>query len=212
VSSAFGFQGQKCSAGSRAIIVGKVYDQLVQAIVERAQGLVTGDPTDPAVDIGPLIDAAARRKVLGYIEVGAGEGRMLLGSGPVPSEGWYVPPTIFADVAPDARIAQEEIFGPVLTIIRAADFDEALRIANGTRFGLTGSLFSHDRERIEIARSRFHVGNLYVNRKCTGALMGVHPFGGFNMSGTDTKAGGPDYLLFFMQGKAVGERLAPSAP
>jgi len=211
VTGAFGFQGQKCSASSRAIIVDAVYDQVVQRIVERTRKLVTGDPTDPAVDVGPLIDAAALRKVLGYIEVGAGEGRMLLGGGLVPSEGWFVPPTVFADVAPDARIAQEEIFGPVLAIIRASDFDEALRIANGTRFGLTGSLFSRDRGRIETAKRRFHVGNLYINRKSTGALMGVHPFGGFNMSGTDSKAGGPDYLLFFVQGKSSGERLAPSA-
>jgi 1-pyrroline-5-carboxylate dehydrogenase len=205
VISAFGFQGQKCSAGSRAIIVDRVYDALVPKIVERAKRLKVGDPTDATVSVGPLIDDAAYRRVREYIEVGKTEGRLLLG-GDSPSNG-FISPTIFGDVAPTARIAQEEIFGPVLAIIRARDFSDGLRIANGTEYGLTGSLFSTDRSRIDEARRSFHVGNLYVNRKSTGAFMGVHPFGGFNMSGTDTKAGGPDYLLFFLQGKAVGERV-----
>jgi 1-pyrroline-5-carboxylate dehydrogenase len=206
VTSAFGYQGQKCSACSRAVLVGDVYDEVVSKVVERAQALRTGDPADPATDVGPLIDGAAQRKALDYIAVGEREGRVLLGGGEVPGEGYYVPPTIVGDVAPDARLAQEEVFGPVLAVIRARDFDQALQIANSTRFGLTGSLFTRDRERIARARSEFHVGNLYINRKSTGALMGVHPFGGFNMSGTDSKAGGPDYLLFFLQGKSVGER------
>ena len=122
------------------------------------------------------------------------------------SDGYFIPPTIFADIAPDARISQEEIFGPVLAFIRASDYDEALEIANNTEFGLTGGVYSRSRERLERARHEFHVGNLYFNRKCTGALVGVQPFGGFNMSGTDSKAGGPDYLLLFTQAKSVTDR------
>jgi 1-pyrroline-5-carboxylate dehydrogenase len=210
VASAVGFQGQKCSAGSRAIVVDEVADAVVERVVERAGRLITGDPTGSDVIVGPLIDEVAQRKAQDYIQVGRSEGSVAFEGSEVPSKGWFVAPTIFSDVAPDARIAQEEIFGPVLTIIRAADFDDAMRIANGTRFGLTGSLFSRDRTRIESAKRDFHVGNLYINRKSTGALMGVHPFGGFNMSGTDSKAGGPDYLLFFLQGKSLGEVIDPS--
>jgi 1-pyrroline-5-carboxylate dehydrogenase len=206
VVSAFGFQGQKCSACSRAVIVDEVYDQLVPRILERARLLRVGDPSDPDVDIGPLIDASAQRKVLDYIEVGCTEGELVLGGKSVLGDGYFVEPTIVTDVAPNARIAQEEIFGPVLTVIRARDFDHAVEIANGTEFGLTGSLFSSDQHRIEEALRSFNAGNLYINRKNTGALMGAHPFGGFNMSGTNTKAGGPDYLLFFLQGKSVGQR------
>jgi 1-pyrroline-5-carboxylate dehydrogenase len=146
---------------------------------------------------------------MGYIEVGTQEGKLLLGGEPIntPEGGYFLPPTIFGDVPPDARIAQEEIFGPVLSIIRARDFQDGLAIANGTIFGLTGAVYSNERERLEQARAEFHVGNLYLNRKCTGALVGVHPFGGFNMSGTDSKGGGPDYLLLFTQAKSVAERL-----
>jgi 1-pyrroline-5-carboxylate dehydrogenase len=176
----------------------------VPKIVERAKRLVVGDPTDLTTTVGPVIDASSQKKILSYIETGKSEARLLLG-GNVRGDG-FIEPTIFADVAPDARIAQEEIFGPVVALIRARDFSHALEIANATDYGLTGALFSRDRERIDEARRSFHVGNLYINRKCTGAMMGVHPFGGFNMSGTDSKAGGPDYLLFFLQGKAVGER------
>jgi 1-pyrroline-5-carboxylate dehydrogenase len=205
VISAFGFQGQKCSAGSRAVIVEQVYDKILAKVIERAKELVVGDPTDPATNVGPVIDPSAQQKILRYIEIGRNEGRLVLG-GNAKGEG-FIEPTIIADVAPEARIAQEEIFGPVLALIRARDFAHAIEIANGTEYGLTGAFFSRDPQRIEEARRSFHVGNLYINRKCTGALMGVHPFGGFNMSGTDSKAGGPDYLLFFLQGKAVGTRL-----
>jgi 1-pyrroline-5-carboxylate dehydrogenase len=206
VTSAFGYQGQKCSACSRAVLVDAVYDDVVARVLERARTLRVGDPTDPATDVGPLIDAAAQRKVLDYVALGDDEGMALLGGGETPAAGYFAPPTIVGDVPPDARLAQEEIFGPVLSVIRARDFEHALEIANGTQFGLTGSLFTQDRERVARAHRDFHVGNLYINRKSTGALMGVHPFGGFNMSGTDSKAGGPDYLLFFLQGKSVGER------
>jgi 1-pyrroline-5-carboxylate dehydrogenase len=205
VISAFGYQGQKCSAGSRAVIVDSVYDQLAPKIIERAKRLKTGDPTEKDVSVGPLIDEASYQRVREYIDVGKKEGKLLLG-GDSPRPG-FVSPTIFGDVPSNARLAQEEIFGPVLALIRAHDYEDALAIANGTEYGLTGSFFSRDRSRIDKASRTFHVGNLYINRKSTGALMGVHPFGGFNMSGTDSKAGGPDYLLFFLQGKSIGERL-----
>ena len=208
VVSAFGFQGQKCSAGSRAIVVSAVYDQVLGKVVERAKALRVGDPVQPTTEVGPLIDGAAERKVLDYIAVGRVEGSIVLGGGKVDREGHFVEPTIIAGVSPTARVAQEEIFGPVLAVIRAADFDDAIRIANGTEFGLTGAVYSRDRTRLDRAKREFHVGNLYFNRKSTGAMMGVHPFGGFNMSGTDSKAGGPDYLLFFLQGKAIGDRIA----
>jgi 1-pyrroline-5-carboxylate dehydrogenase len=206
VTSAFGFQGQKCSAGSRAIIVGQVYDEVVKKVVEKARALTPGDPTNPKTYMGAVIDQNAFQKIQSYIEIGKQEGKLLLGGG-TKSGGYFIEPTIFADVVPTARIAQEEIFGPVLAIIKAKDFDEALQIANGTEYGLTGSLYSRDRARIERAKREFHVGNLYFNRKCTGALVGVHPFGGFNMSGTDSKAGGRDYLLLFTQAKAISEKL-----
>lgn len=210
VSGAFGYQGQKCSAGSRAIIVGDVYDQVAGRVVQLAKELSIG-PTDESneIDMGPVIDKDAMQKIMDYIEIGTQEGRLLLGGQPLetPSGGYFIPPTIFGDVPGDARIAQEEIFGPVLTLIRAHDFDEALTIANSTEYGLTGSLYSQNGERLERARREFHVGNLYLNRKSTGALVGVHPFGGFNMSGTDSKTGGPDYLLLFTQAKSIAEKL-----
>jgi 1-pyrroline-5-carboxylate dehydrogenase len=209
VAGAFGYQGQKCSAGSRAIIVDAVHDELVAKIVERARALSVGDPADPDVDVGPVIDPEAVAKITGYIEVGRGEGELAVGGGTVESEGGYfIEPTVFTGVAPDARIAQEEVFGPFLTVVRARDFDDALAIANSTEYGLTGSLYSQDRERIDRAVDELHVGNLYLNRKSTGAEVGIHPFGGFNMSGTDSKAGGPDYLLLFMQSKSISEKVA----
>ncbi|MGB6770551.1 MAG: L-glutamate gamma-semialdehyde dehydrogenase [Candidatus Dormiibacterota bacterium] len=206
-TSAFGFQGQKCSAGSRAVLVGPVYDQVLSRVLERTRQLKVGDPIDPEVTVGPVIDGAAEEKILDYIQIGRGEGELIIGGDRRPGEGHLIEPTIFVGVAPDARIAQEEIFGPVLAVIKATDFEQGLTIANGTEFGLTGSYFSQDPGRIAAAKDRFHVGNLYINRRSTGAYMGVHPFGGFNMSGTDTKGGGPDYLLFFVQGQSIGERI-----
>jgi 1-pyrroline-5-carboxylate dehydrogenase len=210
VVSAFGFQGQKCSAGSRAIIVNDVYDQVAEQVVALASQWKVGAPdAGPHIDMGPVVNADSLQKIMSYIEVGTQEGRLLLGGSPIPTPegGYFLPPTIFGDVPPDARIAQEEIFGPVLALIRARDFNDALTIANGTEYGLTGAVYSGDRARLERARREYHVGNLYFNRKCTGALVGVNPFGGFNMSGTDSKAGGPDYLLLFTQAKSVAERL-----
>jgi 1-pyrroline-5-carboxylate dehydrogenase len=207
LASAFGYQGQKCSACSRAIVVDGVYDAFVKRLVKRAGAIKVGSPEDPANAMGPVINARALRTIAAYIEKGKSEGRLAVGGETLGGEGHYVAPTIFVDVPPKAAIAQEEIFGPVLAVIRAKDFDDALAIANDTEYGLTGAVYTRSRDKIEKARHRFHVGNLYFNRKCTGALVGVHPFGGFNMSGTDSKAGGRDYLALFLQAKSVSEKV-----
>jgi len=205
VASAFGFQGQKCSAGSRAIVVESVYDDVLNRVIEKTKQLTMGDVTQPTTYMGPVVDANAFKKINDYIEIGKTEGRLVTGGGHH-SPGYFIEPTIIADVNPHARVAQEEIFGPVLTFIKARDFEDAMHIANDTEYGLTGSLYSTNPERIEQAKEDFHVGNLYFNRKSTGALVGVHPFGGFNMSGTDSKAGGRDYLLLFTQAKAISAK------
>ncbi|MEP0766876.1 MAG: L-glutamate gamma-semialdehyde dehydrogenase [Fimbriimonadia bacterium] len=205
VTSAFGFQGQKCSAGSRLIVHQAVYDALVPMVVEKARKLSVGNPSEGNI-IGAVIDKNAYNRIWEYIEVGKGEGKLLLGGEKLDLPGYYIPPTIFGDVPENARIAQEEIFGPVLSIIKARDFDHIIEIANGTNYGLTGALISKNREHLERGRHELHCGNLYLNRKCTGALVGVQPFGGFNMSGTDSKAGGSDYLLLFTQAKSITER------
>jgi len=209
VASAYGYSGQKCSAGSRAIVVESVYDEVLDLIVEKTRQLTVGHAAENP-SLAAVIHSSAYNNILSYIEVGKKEGKLMVGGGPaeVPNyEGWYIKPTVFADVDPFARIAQEEIFGPVLAVIKAKDFDDAVRIANSTVYGLTGSLYSKNREHIERGRWELHVGNLYFNRKCTGALVGVHPFGGFNLSGTDSKAGGRDYLLLLTQAKSVSEKL-----
>ncbi|MBX5437171.1 MAG: L-glutamate gamma-semialdehyde dehydrogenase [Alicyclobacillaceae bacterium] len=207
VASAFAFSGQKCSACSRAVVLDSVYDQVLERVVELTELLRVGPATAADTDVGPVVDERAYSKILEYIETGKQEGELLTGGGPADGDGYYIRPTVFGDVDPHARIAQEEIFGPVVAFIRARGFEEAIRIANDTEYGLTGAVFSRNRDHLEYARREFHVGNLYFNRKCTGALVGVHPFGGFNMSGTDSKAGGRDYLLLFTQAKAVAERL-----
>ncbi len=207
VASAFGFSGQKCSACSRAIVERAVAAALEAKIVERVARLRVGDPVSAGVSMGPVINESAMMTMLAYIERGIAEGgRLIAGGKRMAGDGFFIEPTVIADVAPDATIAQEEIFGPVLALIVADDFDHALTIANNTEFGLTGSLYASDSQKLERATAEFHVGNLYLNRKCTGALVGVHPFGGFNMSGTDSKAGGYDYLLLFMQAKMVARR------
>ncbi len=206
-ASAFGFNGQKCSACSRAIVDTAIYDAFCERLAEKVAGFKTGDPADN-VYTGPVINDLARKRVLSYIELGKQEGRLLTGGEAIDKEGgYYVAPTVFADIAPTSRLAQEEIFGPVLAVIRAKDFDEALEIANDTEYGLTGAIYSGSREQLDRASAEFHVGNLYLNRKCTGAMVGAHPFGGFNMSGTDSKAGGPDYLTLFTQAKSVAEKV-----
>jgi 1-pyrroline-5-carboxylate dehydrogenase len=208
VASAFGFSGQKCSACSRAIVEESIYDVFVERVREKVAKLTLDDPVkNPSM--GPVINKAALATMLEYIESGKKEGRLIAGGHAPETEdgGFFLEPTVFADIAPDAVIAQEEIFGPVLAIIKVASFDEGLRVANNTEYGLTGALYSSDRVKLDIARREFHVGNLYFNRKCTGAMVGAHPFGGFNMSGTDSKAGGPDYLYLFTQAKSVAEKL-----
>ena len=208
VASAFGFNGQKCSACSRAIVEDAVYDVFLERVRERVQAIRVGDPAKNMA-MGPVVNRSAMDTILSYIEIGKGEGRLLTGGHAVDTAeaGYYLEPTVFVDVAPTARIAQEEIFGPVLAVIRANDFDHALKIANNTEYGLTGAVYSNSQEKLDHARRAFHVGNLYLNRKCTGAMVGAHPFGGFNMSGTDSKAGGPDYLLLFTQAKSIAEKV-----
>jgi 1-pyrroline-5-carboxylate dehydrogenase len=208
VASAFGFNGQKCSACSRAIVDAAIYDGFVEKLEARVSTIKTGDPVENAYT-GPVISEKAYRRVLDYIAVGKGEGRLLNGGKAIETAegGYYIAPTVIADVAPTARIAQEEIFGPVLAVIKSKNFDESLAIANGTEYGLTGAVYSNSPEKLERAGEEFHVGNLYFNRKSTGAMVGAHPFGGFNMSGTDSKAGGPDYLLLFTQAKSIAEKV-----
>jgi 1-pyrroline-5-carboxylate dehydrogenase len=213
VASAFGFNGQKCSACSRAIVAADIYDQFCDRLRERVAKIKTGDPAEN-VYTGPVISEKAYRKVLSYIEIGKQEGTLLNGGHAIdtPEGGYYIAPTVIADVPPTARIALEEIFGPVLAVIKSHSFDDALAIANNTEYGLTGALYTSSREKLDRARQEFHVGNLYFNRKCTGAMVGAHPFGGFNMSGTDSKAGGPDYLLLFTQAKSIAEKIGQASP
>jgi 1-pyrroline-5-carboxylate dehydrogenase len=208
VSSAFGFSGQKCSACSRAIIEAPIYDIFVDRVRERVAQWTVGDPAQNP-SMGPVINKGSYDSILGYIETGKKEGRLVAGGKAVQNAdgGYFIEPTVIADVAPDSTISQEEIFGPVLALIKVESFEEGLAVANNTEYGLTGALYTDDRARLSIARREFHVGNLYFNRKCTGAMVAAHPFGGFNMSGTDSKAGGPDYLLLFTQAKSVAEKL-----
>ncbi len=205
VASGYGYQGQKCSAGSRVVVTPKVYGDVVGMVTEKVRRIEVG-PAAENFPAGPVINARAEQKVFEYIEIGKREGRLAAGGGRAREGGHYVAPTVFVDVSPDSRIAQEEIFGPVVAAIPARDFDEAIRIANGTAFGLTGSVYSLNPEKLAKARREFMCGNLYLNRKCTGAMVGTHPFGGFNMSGTDSKAGGPEYLLNFLQPKVVAHK------
>ncbi|CAM4381733.1 1-pyrroline-5-carboxylate dehydrogenase [Paenibacillus endophyticus] len=200
VASAFGFQGQKCSAGSRAIVVADVYDELVEKVKDRTSRLIMGSPEDNAA-VGPVIDKSSFDKIMKAIEIGKSEARLLIGGNKGLEGGYFIEPTVFADAGPDDYLMQEEIFGPVLAIAKAESWQEAISMYNHTEFGLTGAYFSSDEERIQTALQDMHCGNLYINRKCTGALVGVHPFGGFNMSGTDSKAGGHDYMLLFTQAK-----------
>ncbi|HEX8688392.1 MAG TPA: L-glutamate gamma-semialdehyde dehydrogenase [Pyrinomonadaceae bacterium] len=210
VASAFGFQGQKCSACSRAIIVGEAYEPVLQRVIERTAQLKLGDPSEPTTSLSAVINEKAFKTISKYVEWGQEDGgRLVAGGGSDGEQGFFIEPTVIADVKPGDRVEQEEIFGPVLACIKADDFDHALRIANDTEYGLTGAVYTNDPEKLRRAAREFHVGNLYLNRKCTGALVGVHPFGGFNLSGTDSKAGGRDYLGLFMQAKVVAEKIRP---
>ncbi|MGG3801336.1 L-glutamate gamma-semialdehyde dehydrogenase [Metabacillus fastidiosus] len=205
VSSAFGFSGQKCSACSRAVVLEDVYDEVLARVIEITKNLTVGNTADQSYFMGPVIDQAAYDKITSYIEIGKKEGKLVAGGKGDDTEGYFIEPTIFADVDENARLMKEEIFGPVVAFCKAKSFDHAIQIANNTDYGLTGAVLSNNRKHIECAQDDFHVGNLYFNRGCTGAIVGYHPFGGFNMSGTDSKAGGPDYLLLHMQAKTISE-------
>jgi 1-pyrroline-5-carboxylate dehydrogenase len=207
VASAFGFQGQKCSACSRAIVHKDLYARFVDAVKAKTESLTMGNPRDLRNFIGPVSSERQFKTVTEYIEVGKKEGRLVAGGASDGSVGNFIRPTVLDGVKAEHRVFCEEIFGPVLAMIEAKDTNHAIELANGTEFGLTGSYFGRDRARIAEAKRRLHCGNLYVNRKCTGALVGVHPFGGFNMSGTDSKAGGRDYLGLFLQAKSISEKL-----
>ncbi|HEY2843210.1 MAG TPA: aldehyde dehydrogenase family protein, partial [Bryobacteraceae bacterium] len=208
--SAFGFQGQKCSACSRAIVDTNLYDRFVEKLTARVGQIRMGDPAANA-PMGPVVNEGALKSISEYVGIGSKEGRIVTGGNRITvagdDGGYFLEPTVIADLSPTARIAQEEIFGPVLAVIRARDFDDALAIANNTEYGLTGAVYTASRQQIERAKNEFHVGNLYINRKCTGAVVGAHPFGGFNMSGTDSKAGGADYLYLFSQAQSVAEKV-----
>ncbi|MBK7997104.1 MAG: L-glutamate gamma-semialdehyde dehydrogenase [Blastocatellia bacterium] len=208
VAAAFGFSGQKCSACSRAVIVEDVYDQVLEKVAAKTKALKVGPTVDLNNFMGPVASQSAFDSIMEYIEIGKTEGTVVAGGEAMPEagDGYFIKPTVIAGVDPQARISQEEIFGPVLALMKADNFDHALDIANNTEYGLTGAVYSSNRQHLERARRDFHVGNLYINRKCTGALVDVHPFGGFNMSGTDSKAGGRDYLMLFLQAKTVAEK------
>ncbi|MDZ5472056.1 L-glutamate gamma-semialdehyde dehydrogenase [Bacillus sp. 31A1R] len=205
VAGAFGFSGQKCSACSRAVIVEDVYDQVLNRVVELTNELTLGNPEEQSTFMGPVIDQSAFDKIMSYVEIGKQEGKLMTGGEGDSSKGFFIKPTVIADLQPNDRLMQEEIFGPVVGFTKAKDFTEAIEIANNTEYGLTGAVITRNRAHIEQAREDFHVGNLYFNRSCTGAIVGYQPFGGFNMSGTDSKAGGPDYLLLHMQAKTTSE-------
>ncbi|MBZ5563993.1 MAG: L-glutamate gamma-semialdehyde dehydrogenase, partial [Acidobacteriia bacterium] len=207
VASAFGYQGQKCSACSRAIVVEAVYDTFLEKLRQRIEKIQVGPADDPGNYMGPVINEKSKKSILDYIEIGKQEGRVLTGGGEAAGAGHFVQPTVIADVSPKSRVAQEEIFGPVLAVMKAKDFHQALEFANDSEYGLTGAVYTRNRKKLEKAAQEFFVGNLYLNRKCTGALVGGHPFGGFNMSGTDSKSGGRDYLLLFTQAKTVAEKV-----
>jgi 1-pyrroline-5-carboxylate dehydrogenase len=205
-AAAFGFQGQKCSACSRVVVHQDIYDEFLEKLKAATGKIAIGLPEDN-VRMGPVINEGAMQSILDYIEIGKREGRLITGGERAPGDGYFIQPTVIADIAPLARLSQEEVFGPVLAVVKAKDFDDALAIANNTEYGLTGSVYTTSADKIERAKREFHVGNLYINRKCTGAVVGANPFGGFNMSGTDSKAGGTDYLYLFSQAKSIGQKL-----
>ena len=207
--AAFGFQGQKCSACSRAIVDERIYDKFLDMLKARVEKITVGDPAENA-NMGAVINEGSMQDILRYIEIGKKDGRLLTGGARASNtgEGYFLQPTVIADIPAKSTLEQEEIFGPVLAVIKSKNFDHALQIANDTEFGLTGAVYTKSRDKVERAMQEFHVGNLYINRKCTGAIVGAHPFGGFNMSGTDSKSGGPDYLYLFSQGKSIAEKIS----
>jgi len=206
-ASAFGFQGQKCSACSRAIVVKSVYDKFIEKLIPRVKVIKVGPVVRPENTMGPVVNETAMNSILNYIEIGRNEGELVIGGSRLRMSGYFIEPTVIKNIQPRARISQEEIFGPVLAVLKAEDYDDAIAIANNTEYGLTGAVYTKGKARIDKAKNEFHAGNLYINRKCTGALVGAHPFGGFNMSGTDSKAGGRDYLMLFTQAKCISEKV-----
>ena len=207
VSAAYGFQGQKCSACSRLIVHEDVHDELMEKVIALTKKIQVGHPENQETQMGAVINKNAYTDILNYIEIGKSEGDVVCGGNPGSKDGYYIEPTIVDNLSANSRIMQEEIFGPVLGVTKVSSFEEGLKVANGTIYGLTGAFYTSVPERIEKGANEFHVGNLYINRKCTGALVGVHPFGGFNMSGTDSKAGGPDYLGLFLQAKSIAKKI-----
>ncbi|MBI2359663.1 MAG: L-glutamate gamma-semialdehyde dehydrogenase, partial [Deltaproteobacteria bacterium] len=205
IDSAFGYQGQKCSAASRLIIVEEVHNRLLERLVEAVKSLKIGPTKDPRNFVGPVIDATAHAKITGYIDLGKREGNCVVELQAPTEEGCYIGPVIFTGIAPQHRIAQEEIFGPVLSVMKARDFEEGLALANRSSYALTGGLFSRSPAHIERARREFRAGNLYINRGITGAIVGRQPFGGLKLSGIGSKAGGPDYLLQFLEPRTISE-------
>src|SRR5947208_3723487 len=208
IYSAFGYQGQKCSALSRLILLEENYDRVMERLIPAAASLRIGNPEQPGIMVGPVIDESAYRRILDYIEIGKSEATLAYQAKEVPPHGYFVPPTIFTEVKPDMRIAREEIFGPVLSILKARDLDEALEVANGTDYALTGGFFSRSPSNIERVKAQLEAGNVYINRSCTGAIVGRHPFGGFKMTGGGTKPGAEDYLLHFLLPRVVTEYLS----
>jgi RHH-type proline utilization regulon transcriptional repressor/proline dehydrogenase/delta 1-pyrroline-5-carboxylate dehydrogenase len=205
ISSAFGYAGQKCSALSRLIVLDDVYDELVDRLVGATRLLRVGHPKDMEVDIGPLIDADAQARVRSYVELAGKEGEVVFAGGEVPAKGYFVAPAVVSNVRPGGRLAREEIFGPVLSVFRAGDFDEAIALANDTEFALTAGLVSRSPAHIRLAAAELRAGNVYINRSITGAVVGRQPFGGYGLSGVGSKAGGPDYLLQFVEPRTVSE-------
>jgi RHH-type proline utilization regulon transcriptional repressor/proline dehydrogenase/delta 1-pyrroline-5-carboxylate dehydrogenase len=206
VQSAFGYSGQKCSACSRVIVLEPIYDAFVERLVEATKSLNIGETELPSTQVGPVIDANAQARILEYIEEGKKEAKLALEL-PAPTQGYFIGPVIFSEVPANGVIAQQEIFGPVLAVIRVKDFQEAIEVANGTNYALTGGLYSRTPSHIEQAQAEFEVGNLYINRNITGALVSRQPFGGFKLSGVGSKAGGPDYLLQFLEPRHITENI-----
>jgi RHH-type proline utilization regulon transcriptional repressor/proline dehydrogenase/delta 1-pyrroline-5-carboxylate dehydrogenase len=205
--SAFGYQGQKCSALSRLVLLEENYGRVIERLLKAAASLRIGNPEEPGITVGPVIDETAYKRILNYIEIGKSEATLAYQREDVPSKGYFIPPTIFVDVKPGMRIAREEIFGPVVSVIKVRDLEEAIAVANGTDYALTAGFFSRSPANIERAKAQIEAGNLYINRSCTGAIVGRHPFGGFKMSGGGSKAGGADYLLHFLLPRVVTENV-----
>jgi RHH-type proline utilization regulon transcriptional repressor/proline dehydrogenase/delta 1-pyrroline-5-carboxylate dehydrogenase len=205
--SAFGYQGQKCSALSRLILLEENYDRVMERLLKAAASVRVGNPEEPGVTVGPIIDETAYNRILNYIEIGKSEATLTYQRKDMPPKGFFIPPTIFTNVKPNMRIAREEIFGPVVSVLKVRDLDEAIAVANGTDYALTAGFFSRSPANIERAKAQIEAGNVYINRSCTGAVVGRHPFGGFKMSGGGTKAGGTDYLLQFLVPRVVTENI-----